>query len=76
MIRMVGGMLIPRLLIYKSCWQIINDHKYYFNPAGYALTSLQVIDDQDYYFEPRAGHPLECALYVSDWQGIQVPGEF
>lgn len=61
---------------YKSCWQIINSHKYYFNPDGYAVTSWQVIDGQDFYFEPRAGHPLECALYVTDRQGAQGPGEF
>ncbi len=61
---------------HDSCWQIINDHKYYFNPDGYAVTGWQVIDGQDFYFEPRAGHPLECALYVSDWDGVQEPEEF
>ncbi|MBE7718826.1 CHAP domain-containing protein [Lacrimispora indolis] len=61
---------------YKSCWQIINGHKYYFNPDGYAVTDWQVIDCQDFYFEPRAGHPLECALYVSDRDGVQGPGKF
>ena len=61
---------------YKSCWQIINGHKYYFNQDGYAVTNWQVIDENDYYFEPRAGHPLECALYVSDRHGVQGPGEF
>lgn len=61
---------------YKSCWQIINHHKYYFNPDGYALTNWQEIGGQWYYFEPRAGHPLECALYVTDSSGAQGPGEF
>lgn len=61
---------------YKSCWKIINGHKYRFNPDGYAVTGWQVIDGKDYYFEPRAGHPLECAVYLSDCQGIQEPGEF
>lgn len=61
---------------HKSCWQIINGHKYRFNSDGYALTGWQVIDGQDYYFEPRAGHNLECALYVSDQDGAQFIGEF
>ncbi len=61
---------------HKSCWQIINGHKYYFNPDGYAVTGWQVIDGRDFYFEPRAGHPLECALYVSDRDGVQVLGAF
>lgn len=61
---------------YKSCWKIINGHKYYFNPDGYALTGWHVIDGKDYYFEPRAGHELECGLYVSDHDGVQYIGEF
>lgn len=61
---------------HKSCWQIINGHKYYFNPDGYAMTGWQVIDGKDYYFEPRAGHDLECALYVSDQNGSQYIGTF
>lgn len=61
---------------YKSCWKIINGHKYYFNPDGYAVTGWQVIDGKDYYFEPRAGHTLECALYVSDHDGVQYIGAF
>ena len=60
---------------YKECWQIINHHKYYFNPDGYALTNWHVIDGKDYYFEPRAGHPLECAMYVAP-DGEQYIGEF
>lgn len=56
---------------YKSCWQIINGHKYRFKPDGYALTGWQEIDGRWYYFEPRAGHELECALYVSDQDGAQ-----
>ena len=61
---------------YKSCWQIINGHKYRFNSDGYALTGWQDIDGKCYYFEPRAGHDLECALYVSDQAGAQRIGEF
>lgn len=61
---------------HKSCWQIINGHKYRFNPDGYALTGWQEIDGKWYYFEPRAGHPLECALYVTDRDGVQYIGEF
>ena len=60
----------------KSCWQIINGHKYRFNLDGYALTGWQEIDGKWYYFEPRAGHDLECALYVSDQEGAQHIGEF
>lgn len=61
---------------YKSCWQVINGHKYYFNLDGYAVTNWQEIDGQWFYFEPRAGHDLECALYVSDWTGAQKIGGF
>ena len=61
---------------YKSCWQVINGHKYRFNSDGYALTGWQEIDDKWYYFEPRAGHDLECAMYVSDQTGAQGIGEF
>lgn len=61
---------------YKFCWQIINGHKYYFNKDGYAVTDWQEIDGKDYYFEPRAGHELECALYVSDQGGAQHIGSF
>ena len=35
---------------YKSCWQIINGHKYYFNPDGYALIGWQEIDRKWYYY--------------------------
>lgn len=61
---------------HKSCWQIINGHKYYFNPDGYAVTNWHQISGKWYYFEPVAGHPLECALYVTDADGVQGPGEF
>lgn len=61
---------------YKLCWQIINGHKYYFNQDGYAVTDWQQINGKWYYFEPVAGHPLECALYVTDKDGVQRPGEF
>lgn len=61
---------------YKSGWKIINTHKYYFNPDGYAVTDWQEIETKWYYFEPRAGHSLECALYISDGNGAQSPGIF
>ena len=60
----------------KSCWQTINGHRYYFNAEGYAVVGWQEIDGRWYYFEPRAGHPLECALYVSDADGAQDVGIF
>jgi hypothetical protein len=60
----------------KSCWQIIDGHKYYFNPDGYAVTGWQEIEGKWFYFEPRAGHDLECALYVSDRDGAQHIGKF
>ena len=61
---------------FKSCWQVINGHRYYFNAEGYAVIDWQEIDGRWYYFEPRAGHPLECALYVSDANGVQDIGWF
>ncbi|MEY8357091.1 CHAP domain-containing protein [Lachnospiraceae bacterium 54-53] len=61
---------------HRSCWQLINHHWYYFNLDGYAVTGWQVIDGKDYYFEPRTGHELECAMYVTDSNGAQGPGEF
>lgn len=60
----------------KSCWKVINGHKYYFSAEGYAATGWQEIDGKWYYFEPRTGHPLECALYVSDAEGVQDVGRF
>ena len=61
---------------HRSCWMVINGHKYHFNADGYAVTNWQQIDGRWYYFEPVAGHPLECALYVSDQNGVQIVGEF
>lgn len=61
---------------YHDCWQNINGHRYYFNKDGYAVTNWQQIDGLWFYFEPRAGHPLECALYVTDENGAQDVGEF
>lgn len=61
---------------YSSCWQNINGHRYYFNADGYAVTNWQEINGHWYYFEPVAGHPLECALYVSDKNGVQAIGNF
>ena len=60
----------------RSCWSIINGHRYYFDSEGYAVKGWQEIDGKWYYFEPRAGHPLECALYVSDADGVQDIGAF
>ncbi len=60
----------------KDGWQTINSHRYYFNSDGYAVTGWQELAGKWYYFEPRAGHPLECALYVTDDDGVQGPGEF
>lgn len=61
---------------YQSSWQVINGHKYHFNPDGYAETNWKEIEGEWYYFEPRAGHPLECALYVSNADGVQAIGGF
>lgn len=61
---------------YKSCWRMINGHKYRFNSDDYALTGWQVIEGKWYYFEPRVGHPLECATYVTDSAGAQSIGEY
>ena len=32
----------------KSCWRVINGHKYYFNSDGYALAGWQRIQDNLY----------------------------
>lgn len=61
---------------FKSCWQEIDGHRYYFNPDGYALKDWNQIDGKWYYFENTIGTPLECALYVTDADGVQAPGEF
>ncbi len=60
----------------NGCWKDINGNRYYFGPDGYAMTGWQEIDGEWYYFEPRVGHPLECALYVSDQNGVQDIGKF
>lgn len=60
----------------KNCWKVINGHKYYFNPDGYAVTNWQVIDGKWYYFEPIPGTPLECALYTTNSDGVQAVGVF
>lgn len=60
----------------KDCWKDINGHRYYFKNSGYAATGWREINGRWYYFEPRAGHPLECALYVTDSNGAQDIGEF
>ena len=60
----------------KDRWAVINGHRYYFNQDGYAVTNWQQIDGNWYYFEPTAGHPLECALYVTDALGLQSVGSF
>lgn len=57
-------------------WANINGHRYYFNVEGYAVTGWQQIAGEWYYFEPTKGHPLECALYVTDKMGVQRIGEF
>ncbi|MCI9503106.1 MAG: hypothetical protein HFG76_14180 [Hungatella sp.] len=43
---------------------------------SYAVTGWQEVGGNWYYFELRAGHPLECGLYVTDSQGVQEVGEF
>lgn len=60
----------------NSCWKNINGHIYYFNEKGYAVTGWNEIDGKWFYFEPTKGHPLECAMYVTDKYGCQMPGEF
>ena len=40
---------------YKSCWQIINGHKYRFNSDGYALTGWQEIDGKWFTLNPGQG---------------------
>lgn len=61
---------------YLSGWKTINGHRYYFNADGYAVTGWQEVEGKWYYFEPRAGHACECALYVTNGDGVQEVGEF
>lgn len=60
----------------KDAWATINGSKYRFNSDGYALRGWQLVDGKWYYFEPVSGHRKECALYVSDQNGVQAVGEF
>jgi glucan-binding YG repeat protein len=60
----------------KDCWKVVNGHKYYFNDKGYSASGWWKINGKWYYFEPRQGHPYECALYVSDKDGVQDIGDF
>lgn len=60
----------------KSTWKDINGHRYYFNSDGYALKGWNLIGGKWYYFEPTDGAPLECALYVTDKNGVQKAGTF
>lgn len=57
-----------------NTWRVINKHKYYFDNEGYAVIDWQKINDKWYYFEPIGD--LQCALYVSDEDGVQNVGEF
>lgn len=59
---------------YKSEWAIINERKYRFDNSGYALKDWQKIDGKWYFFETTGD--LQCALYVSDENGVQAPGKF
>lgn len=54
---------------YKSCWQIINKCKYYFNDKGYAVTGMQTIDGKRYFFEDTPGASKECALMKTTENG-------
>lgn len=60
----------------KSCWRVINGHKYYFDDRGYAVTGWQQLDGKWYFFENTKGDALECALYLTDQTGVQAPGDF
>lgn len=60
----------------KNCWKTINHHKYYFDADGFAVTGWRQIDGKWYFFENTKGDDLECALYVSDANGVQKPGVF
>lgn len=58
---------------YRSCWQLINHHWYYFGDDGYILTGCQEISGKRYYFE--ASGDLEGALYRTDHNGAQYVWE-
>ena len=53
-------------------WADINHHRYYFDSDGYAVVGWHTIDEKLYFFEDEPGHPLECALYVTDENGVQT----
>jgi len=61
---------------FKGTWKLINSHWYYFNSDGYAVTGWQKINDKWYYFEPTVGHQYECAMYITDADGVQSIGKF
>lgn len=54
----------------KSRWMLINRCWYWFNADGYAVTGYQVIDGAAYFFNPVPGDPKECAMMVTDAQGV------
>ena len=60
---------------YKSQFADIDGRRYYFDKSGYALKNWQKINEKWYYFETTEGD-LQCALYVSDKNGVQTPGFF
>ena len=50
-------------MLINRCW-------YWFNADGYAVTGYQVIDGAAYFFNPVPGDPKECAMMVTDQQGV------
>lgn len=60
----------------KNHWRDINGHRYYFDNSGYAVKGWQMIDGKKYFFEDESGNRYECALYVTNQDGVQSVGCF
>ena len=53
----------------KSSWKIINNHWYYFDESGYAVTGLQVIDGKRYIFDNTINGEFECCMLKTSESG-------
>lgn len=56
----------------KSSWRTINNHWYYFNEDGYAVTGLQVIDGKKYIFDNTISGEFECCMLKTDDSGALI----
>lgn len=56
---------------YRSCWQVINHHWYYFDDEGYILTGYHEVSREMYFFMPEGN--LEGACCRTDERGVITP---